>query len=330
MTFCTMFCGILNIQDMKTKIQCCMKKTYSLTSRASGRERDWDIRSVKWMPSKPCPLRINEVHRQKLGSFCISQLARPRDALGKLTARPCAPKLTEAGSSLLFLVVPVVPPRGHNAPVHERESKHHASARLPWSAQMHIRLAHPSPRDHTPQENISSGLIRASARLGRDEPGGFAVNVAMLQKHLRVSEDEVHTALNVAIPEVLPPVVQIRRVLPTQEAALVERAPVRRSPNCDRLAGALRRRVLEGDILGDEILPFHDHSAACERPRADHLRGLVVLDTCSRVRPRQDGFVCILALHSSTATLSQTLDARTSLPSPAIPELSIPLTVTNS
>lgn len=253
------------------------------------------------MPSKPCLLRINEVHRQKLGCFDISQPSHPWNALPKITARPSAPKLTEAGRSLLLLVVPVVPTRRHNTPVHEGEGKHHARTWLPRPAQMHVGLADARARDHTSQEDVAGGLVGAPACVGRDEPLGFAVDVAVLHQHLGIAEDEVHTALDVAVAEVLPPIVQICGVLPTQEAALIERAPVCCNPNCDRLARALRGRILKGDILGDEILPLHDHRATCECPCADHLRRLVMLDACGRVRPCQDGFVRILALHFTSS-----------------------------
>lgn len=64
-----------------------------------------------------------------------------------------------------------------------------------------------------PQEYISGCLLGRFSALRRYKPRGYAVDMTMLQKNSAITKNEVHTSFNIAIPQILLPVMQIQGIL---------------------------------------------------------------------------------------------------------------------
>lgn len=87
---------------------------------------------------------------------------------------------------------------------------------------MHVRSTTASACNHTCQKHKACGLIRISTLLGCDEAIRLAVDMAVLQQHLPIPKDEIYTSLNVTVSEVVPAVVQISSILPSQKPTVIE------------------------------------------------------------------------------------------------------------
>lgn len=115
------------------------------------------------------------------------------------------------------------------------------------------------------------------------------MNMAMFQKGSSIPKYKVHTSFNIAIFQIVLPMMQIQGVLPPEEPTVIKRASICRRSQSHRLPRTLRCGVLEGDILSNKILSFNNHTPTTKRPSPDQTRLLMVLDFGSGVAPGDDG-----------------------------------------
>lgn len=115
------------------------------------------------------------------------------------------------------------------------------------------------------------------------------MNMAMFQKCSSISKYKVHASFNIAIFQIVLPIMQIQGVLPPEEPAVIKCASVSRRSQSHRLPRSLWRGVLESDILSNKILSFNNHTPTPKRPGSDQSRLLVVLDFGGGVGPGDDG-----------------------------------------
>jgi hypothetical protein len=165
------------------------------------------------------------------------------------------------------VAVPLEPPRGVDEAVQLRLHEHGARVLLPRPAQVGLGLRPRAEqvgrrRDLAALDGDARVLVGVLAPLRREDVALVVqrlarVQVAVLQHHGGVAEDEVDGAVDVAVAEELAEGVHVQRVLVPHEAAAVEGGQVRAHSESHRLVLRRARAVLDRQVARQEVVA-HD------------------------------------------------------------------------
>ena len=104
------------------------------------------------------------------------------------------------------------------------------------------------------------------------------MNLGVVEDRGRIAEDEVHSALNIGVDIILPPVIREQRVLVAEETAVLEDRAIAAHRGRHRLPG-IAGRVLKGDVVRLEALPLISTVSVKNVPPACFAFRLLVITT---------------------------------------------------